>query len=142
MALVERTILSHQIVLAVATCPAFLVEGHVVYAQQPKRVAMLLTTILPEEMEAFRAGMKEAGHTKGRDIVLEEYLAKGDYRRVRELAAQVVRSNPSVIVADSTPAIHAAKDATSSRPIIMAVMRVPRFAPYTRSWRSTFQRVV
>ena len=99
-------------------------------AQQPaspRRIGVLLVGCSPEskEAQAFRQGLRDAGYAEGRDVVIEWRSANGDYDRVPELVADLVQSKVDVIVVDSTVAARAAKRATSTIPIVMAIVADP-----------------
>ncbi len=99
-------------------------------AQQPvspRRVGVLLALLGPDskEAQAFRQGLRDAGYTEGRDVVIEWRSANGDYARLPQLAADLVQSKVDVIIADITVATQAAKRATSSIPIVMAIVADP-----------------
>ena len=70
--------------------------------------------------EAFRAGMRERGYVEGRSIRFEYRFADGVLDRLPSLAAELVRLNPAVIVSAPVPANLAARDSTSTIPIVMA----------------------
>ena len=71
-------------------------------------------------VEALHAGLRELGYVEGRNVLTEYRFAEGKYDRLPVLAADLVRSKADVIVTSGTPATRAAKDATSSIPIVMA----------------------
>jgi putative ABC transport system substrate-binding protein len=71
-------------------------------------------------IDALRAGLRELGYVEGRNVVLEYRFADSKYERLPELAADLVRSHVDVIVTSGTPATRAAKQATSTIPIVMA----------------------
>jgi ABC-type uncharacterized transport system substrate-binding protein len=101
-----------------------------VYPQQPalpRRIGVLLVGLSPEskEVQQFRQGLRDAGYSEGRDVVMEWRLANGDYDRVPELVAHLVRSKVDVIVVDSTVTAQAAKRSTSTIPIVMALVVDP-----------------
>ena len=68
----------------------------------------------------FRAGLSDAGYTDGANIRLEYRSAEGKLTALPELAADLVRLGIDVLVASETPAVAAAKSATTSVPIVMA----------------------
>ena len=75
--------------------------------------------------EAFRQGLRELGYVEGQNIILEYRFAAGQPERFAALAAELVRLPVDLLVTDSTPATQAAKDATSTIPIVMAVSAAP-----------------
>jgi putative ABC transport system substrate-binding protein len=81
----------------------------------------------PESKEAqqFRQGLRDAGFSEGRDVVLEWRSANGDYGRVPELVADLVQRKVDVIVVDSTVAAQVAKRSTSTIPIVIALVVDP-----------------
>jgi putative tryptophan/tyrosine transport system substrate-binding protein len=70
-------------------------------------------------VEAFRQGLHELGYAEGENIVVEYRFAGGTFDRLPELAAELVRLNVDAIIAGGQPAVHAAKQATGTIPIIM-----------------------
>jgi putative ABC transport system substrate-binding protein len=74
------------------------------------------------EVEAFRQGLRELGYIEGKNIAIEYRFASGRVERLPELAAELVRLKPDVIVTPTTPASQAAKQATSTIPIVFAAV--------------------
>src|SRR3712207_2044982 len=72
-----------------------------------------------ENVEAFREGMLELGCVEGRDFTLETRFAEGRVERSVDLAAELVRLPVDLIVAVGTVPARAARDATSTVPIVM-----------------------
>jgi putative tryptophan/tyrosine transport system substrate-binding protein len=70
-----------------------------------------------DEVAAFRQGLSAQGFIDGQNITIEYRWAAGQYDRLPEMAADLVRREAAVIVAN-TPAVIAAKKATSSIPIV------------------------
>jgi ABC-type uncharacterized transport system substrate-binding protein len=75
--------------------------------------------------DAFRNGLAELGYSEGRNIAIESRWAAGQYERLPGLAAELVRLKVDVIVTAAVPAILAAKQATQTIPIVMAVVVDP-----------------
>ena len=93
----------------------------------PRRIGVLLVGLSPESKEAkqFRLGLRDAGYSEGRDMVIEWRSANGDYDRVPELVADLIRNKMDVIVQDSTIGTDVTKRATSTIPIVMALVLDP-----------------
>jgi putative ABC transport system substrate-binding protein len=71
-------------------------------------------------VEAMRAGLRDLGYVEGKNIVIEFRWAEGNYERLPELAAELVRLKVDVIMTAGTPGVLAAKTATTTIPIVMA----------------------
>jgi len=76
-------------------------------------------------VDAFRQGLRENGWIEGQNIVIEYRFAGGNYRRLPELAIELVKLEVDVIVTGGTPATRAAKDATAAIPIVMGTATNP-----------------
>jgi putative ABC transport system substrate-binding protein len=63
--------------------------------------------------------MHDLGYTEGNDFVVEERYAEDEYRRLPELAEELVQAKVDVIIAVASPAIRAAQHATNTIPIVM-----------------------
>jgi putative ABC transport system substrate-binding protein len=71
---------------------------------------------------AFLDGLKELGYYNGRNVRIEYSSAEGDYDRLPALASELVRHRVDVIAAvGGSPAVLAAKRATTSIPIVFQV---------------------
>jgi ABC-type uncharacterized transport system substrate-binding protein len=75
--------------------------------------------------EAFVQGLRELGWMEGHNIAIEYRYAEGSYERLPALAAELVRLKVDVIFAPSAPATQAAKQATTTIPIVMATLGDP-----------------
>jgi putative tryptophan/tyrosine transport system substrate-binding protein len=69
---------------------------------------------------AFVQGLRELGYVEGQTIRLEYRFADYHWDRLPSLAAELVQLNPDVIVAATTPGALAAKQATTTIPIVVA----------------------
>jgi len=127
---VNRLITRRAFVRHLAALVSWLGLSAKLYAQQPalpRRIGVLLVAWSPEgrEAQAFRQGLEEAGYVVGRDVVIEWRSAEGDYKRIPELVAELVRSHVDVIVTDSTIGTRVLQRATSTLPIVMASVADP-----------------
>jgi len=100
-------------------------------AQAPAKVPRIgyLSSSSPTDLthllEAFRQGLRELGYVEGQNIAIEYRWAEGKYERLPDLAAELVRLKVDVIVTEAPPAPEAAKQATSTIPIVFAVTGDP-----------------
>ncbi len=96
-------------------------------AQQPAkvyRIGILTLGVGPSTpiAAAFRQGLREHGYVEGQNIALEYRFAEGRADTLPALAAELVRMNIDIIVTESTVAALAAKRATQTIPIVMAIV--------------------
>jgi putative ABC transport system substrate-binding protein len=92
-------------------------------AQQPKvaTVGILVAGNSPEAfLQGFRAALAATGLIEGQNVQLEVRSAEGGDDLLPKKATELVRLKADVIVASLTPAIQAARHATSDIPIVMA----------------------
>ena len=75
--------------------------------------------LVAQNLDAFRRGLRDLGYVEGQSIVIEYRFAEGDFDRLPELAAELVRLEVAVIVAAPTPAAAAASKATATIPLVM-----------------------
>ena len=73
-------------------------------------------------LNAFLQGLQELGYTEGQNLAIDRQYADGNSDRLRELAAELVRRKPDIIVAFSTTAARPAKQATGIIPIVAVAM--------------------
>jgi ABC-type uncharacterized transport system substrate-binding protein len=74
---------------------------------------------------ALQQGLRDLGYVVGKNIVIEQRRADGRFDRFPELAAELVRLELDVFLAHSVAAVNAAKKASSTVPIVMAVVADP-----------------
>jgi putative ABC transport system substrate-binding protein len=75
-------------------------------------------------LDAFRAGLRDLGYVEGKNIAIEFRFAEGQYDRLPDLAAELVRLKVEVIVTHSAPGALAAKQATATNPIPVVMTNV------------------
>jgi putative ABC transport system substrate-binding protein len=73
-------------------------------------------------VEAFRAGLHELGYVEGKNIAIDFRWANGDYDRVPQLAGELVAQKVDVLVAGAAVAARAAKQATTTIPIVIVAV--------------------
>lgn len=76
-------------------------------------------------LQALRQGLVDLGYVEGRDIIIEPRWAEGRLERLPELAADLVALNVDVIVTFGGVATRAAKNTTSTIPVVFAVVIDP-----------------
>src|SRR5262249_51704220 len=74
-----------------------------------------------ESWEPLKQGLRDLGYEEGKNIVFEGRRSEGRSERWPVLAAELVRLKVRLIVTGGTPATLAAKRATTTIPIVMAV---------------------
>ena len=97
--------------------------GAMAEAQQLKKVARI-GVIRPGSsagpiLDSFRQGLRDLGYIEGKNIIVEYRYAEGKLDRLPDLVAEMVRLKPDVIVVGSTRVAEAAKQATSTIPIVV-----------------------
>jgi putative tryptophan/tyrosine transport system substrate-binding protein len=96
--------------------------------QQPMPVIGFLNTRAPEQdahlLAAFRQGLTETGYVEGRNVAIEYRWAEGHSDRLPALAADLVRRQVSVIVANSQATV-AGKAETTTIPIVFMTSADP-----------------
>jgi putative ABC transport system substrate-binding protein len=75
--------------------------------------------------DAFREGLRERGYVEGQNIVIDWKFSRGRDELFPSLAAELVSQGVDVIVVGGGRAIHAARNATSTIPIVLAVSADP-----------------
>jgi putative tryptophan/tyrosine transport system substrate-binding protein len=106
-----------RLMLASAAAPLMLCVGLAQPGNQ-HRIAYLSAGLHTSEAKNF---FKEAMHALGygeEQLSIESRYAEGDNQRLAGLAAELVRASPEIIVTGSAAAAVAAKQATSSIPIV------------------------
>ena len=117
--------MNHKVILLLLAA-SVLICFNLAEAQQPKKVPRIgfLSATSPSaiaaRVEGFRRGLRELGYMEG-NIVIEWRYAEGKLDRLSELAAELVGLKVDVIVSAGPPPTRAAKEATATIPIVMAM---------------------
>ncbi len=100
-------------------------------AQQPekvRRIGILIASsasFIAPYIETFRQALHGLGYVEGQNIAIEYRYAEGNYDWLPVLAADLVRLGVDIIVTEGTPPTRAAKQATTTIPIVMTVTGDP-----------------
>jgi putative ABC transport system substrate-binding protein len=103
------------------------------WPQQPNRIRRVSLLVGLDEndpetkarIKAFRLGMSDLGWNEGANIQIEYRFAGSDLALINKHVAELIRLVPDVIVANSTPVMAALRPATSSIPIVIAMINDP-----------------
>lgn len=79
----------------------------------------------PQWFEAFESGLNELGYVQGQTISIELRSAVGQANRLPDLATELIRLRPKVIVTSGSPAVVAAKNATATIPVVFTFATDP-----------------
>ncbi|HEU4343496.1 MAG TPA: ABC transporter substrate-binding protein, partial [Candidatus Binatia bacterium] len=116
-----------------------LASVHPAEAQRQEKLSRLgflstasLSSLAPR-LEAFRQGLRELGYVEGRNIAMEYRSAEGNVDRLPELAAELARLKVHCIVTAGPTPTRAAKQATSTIPIIATTLVDPVGAGFVAS---------
>jgi putative ABC transport system substrate-binding protein len=120
---VRRTFLAIFLVAAVAVPPAASAQP----ATKMPRLCFLTFdpgTTLTTRYGVFFQGLRDLGRVDGQTITIDYLSAEGRGERFPELAGECLRRRADIIVATTTPAAQAAKEATRTIPIVMLNLAV------------------
>jgi putative ABC transport system substrate-binding protein len=109
---------------AVGVCPL------IARAQQPTMpvVGFLSpsgSATLRQQIAALKEGLKQSGYIEGQSVTLESRFGEGQFDRLPALASDLVRRRVSVIVASSSAGVRAAKQTTTTVPIVFSIGEDP-----------------
>jgi len=97
-------------------------------AQQRFKVGLLITGAdmnMTFFTEPFISQLADFGYVEGKNLSVERRYAEGNIARLKELAADLVQQQVNVIVTVGTPAAFAAKETTTTIPIVLGAMSDP-----------------
>jgi len=95
------------------------------WAQRMRRIGFLgagSAAGFANHIAGLRAGLREQGYEERKNLTIEFRWAEGRIERLPGLARELLRSPVELLVTQGTPATRAAKEATSSVPIVMAAV--------------------
>ena len=99
-----------------------LVSPFAAFAQQPRKVPHIgvIGGSDTPSWEGLRQGLRELGYVDGRNVTIDWRWSGGNAERLPTLATELVQLKVDIIVVAGTQATRAAKQATSTIPIVMA----------------------
>src|SRR5262249_29225440 len=95
---------------------------------RPVRIGVLGATppaAATNGLNAFRDALRERGYIEGQNLSIDYRWPTGSFEQNPQVSADLVRSNVDVIVAWASPAVAAARRATSTIPIVMVSVGDP-----------------
>ena len=107
------------------------VVAHAQSERKDRRIAVLLGAVEERDPEsqariaAFREGLEALGWIEDRNIHVDYRFGGGDAERIRTYVTELVKSNPDLIVANSSAVLAELRRATSAIPIVFAVVNEP-----------------
>ena len=112
---------------------AAVVVGAMAQAQQPAKIPRIgfLTPFSVSDpqnalrLDAFRQGLRDLGYVEGKNITVEYRFTEGRQDRLPDLVAELVRLKVEAIITSSTPGVLAAKNASSTIPIVIVAIADP-----------------
>jgi putative ABC transport system substrate-binding protein len=122
-----------EVIAALAGCMS--AASTSVHAQRPARVGVLALGfhLQSANFQALRLGFRDLGYIEGRNLDLTFRFAEGRSERLIGLAADLVRGDPEVLVADGGAATRALMATTSVLPIVAAATGAPVEAGFAAS---------
>ncbi len=105
-------------------CTALALFGSPAQARQPKKMphvgylAAVSATADAPRLEAFRQGLRNLGYVEGQNILIDYRHEGDDLQRLPSMAAELIRMDVDLLVAVTTNAAQAAKQTTSTVPIV------------------------
>ena len=121
----KSKIQNRKLVGIIALVIAFAMCGTVAQAQQPGKVPRIGFLVASnssansDRIAAFRDGLRELGYMEGKNIIVEYRQAEGKLESLPKLAAELVGRHVDVIVTAGPADTRAAKNATSTVPVVM-----------------------
>jgi len=102
-------------------------------AQQPAKVPRIGIIDDAPIWDYFRQGLRDLGYVDGQNIIIEYRSAQGEPERLAQAARELAAISVDVIVEFGSPGAHAAKNATTTIPIVMISIGDPVRAGFVAS---------
>ena len=116
---------NRKLVRIIALVIAFAMCGTVAQAQEPGKVPRIGFLVASnsfansDRIAAFQNGLRELGYMEGKNIIVEYRQAEGKLERLPKIAAELVGRHVDVIVTAGPADTRAAKNATTTIPVVM-----------------------
>ena len=123
--LYRRVVLSRRSTLAVVLAVVVLAAPLAGRAQDPRKtyrmgwISGLSPSSVPHLSAALIRALRELGWVEGQNLIIDYAYAEGRFDRLSALMAELLRARPDVILAQGDQPIKAAKEATTTVPIVM-----------------------
>jgi putative ABC transport system substrate-binding protein len=104
---------------------AFSIPAEAQQTKKAPRIGYLTTTFASEvtgRVDALRRGLRQLGYLEGKNIAIEYRYGEGKPDRLPALVGELIDLKVDLIVTHGFPAARAAKQATTTIPIVMAVI--------------------
>ena len=98
------------------------------------RVALVTSSPGAAILNIIRTSLKSAGYEEGKNLVIDFREANGRYSALPTLLDELIALKPDLIIAEATPAVAAARKATTTIPIIMAPATDPIGSGFVKSF--------
>jgi len=125
----------HVLFLALALLLSRPLAGEALEPRRPIRIGVLNAAFAASHptVEGLKAGLKELGYEDGRDVTFDIRFTEGRLDAMPEAAGALVKSGVDVIFTSQEAATKAAREATSSTPIVFTLVGDPVGAQLVRS---------
>jgi putative tryptophan/tyrosine transport system substrate-binding protein len=108
----------HEFITLIGGAAAWPLAAHAQQAGKVWRIAFI--THVPQIIyESLFEDLRELGYVEGQNVIVERRYAEGRVERFQEFAAEMVRLKADLIITTTTPAALAAKNATTTIPIVI-----------------------
>ena len=111
--------------ICIAICVLLIEFGFLANAQQPRTVFKIGMLGGGSGLGLFRRELRELGYVEGKNIIFEYRQSDGKLDRLPALVDELIRLKVDVLVASSTPAAIAARNATTTIPIVFLTVPDP-----------------